>query len=741
MHRIKLVVLLAIVFASCSTFKELSPDPELSPAERGYIELKDGKDNFALDKGGKYFMKFPKPERDKFYVVMKLSPKSALDYYFTQTFDDGKGAIEKIRDDAAPSDSISAFAVNPSYIHYYWVIENVRSDVELTMKYRYVPHWRFMFENKYASSKQILDGNAVDRTTYNAIDRNFSFSGFKFSEKLAQLDGATNRLRTMRDDMKTLDGLFPPEIISSRDTAYESYKMLRRLTDDEIQFQENYHDVLKAFRTEQETQGDVGRFLAAAPQLAEFASQKSRFPERILDKARDAFGARLAPAENYYDEKLQTKNNAKPIAFDPPIANAKQLYDALDKPMPADFRSMLNFVERYNDEADALQSVNSLYAQTDNALSGTPAWTSEALYADLLGKVASAKAKTPESKAAGFGKFGGYTCAQLLANEVRIATARASLSENLYTSAQNFARNLNATSWSAAEDALRDIHYNTSYASVAAVNVQKQKIERAFENELFSRVKQISQQRVDAFVKANEAAIDDVPKLYRDSAFTPVHQINFSILGSDEVTRKRGEVQNYIDKLKFNEFPAASIKAIYRDFTRDINSRGVERARAIVEHGKFYKGDDKTLRSMVSECDPTVAKWISKTKEYRKQYALPVTNNKRGVNEYMFRTQLQIPTEAQFPVYEINVKLPKEVAEKARQQQWFESITINKQPIKNEGRFSITAPTADNDYESQIAPVQMDKEGRNVLEIRFKYPGYKVFEVSTMAQVPIIRKN
>jgi hypothetical protein len=740
MKRPYAVTLLALFFASCASYKELSPDPELSPAERGYSELKDGKDNFTLDKDGKYFMKFPKPERDKFYLVMKVNPKSALDYYFTNTFDDGKSG-ERIADDAAPSDSMSAFAVNPSYLNYYWVIENVRGDVELTMKYRYVPRWRFIFENKYATSKHILDGNSIDRTTYTSIDRNFSFSGFQFSEKLIQLDGATKNLRAMRDDLKTLDGLFPPEIVSSRDTAYENYKTLRKLTDDEIRYQENYAEVLRAFRTEAETQGDVSKFLAAAPQLAEFASQRNRFPERILEKAREIFGARLAPAENYFDEKLQAKNNTKPIAFDPPIANAKKLYDALDKPMPSDFRTMLGFVDRYNDEAEAVQTINGYYAHTDNALNANPPWTSEALYSDLLGKISNAKSKMPDSKAVAFDKFGRYPCAQLLDNEIRVASTRSTLSENLYSSARNFAQQLNATAWGAAEDALRGIHYNTSYASVAAVSSQKQKIERAFENELFNRVKQVSQQRVDAFVKTNEAAIDDVPKLYRDSAFTPVHQINFSILGSEEITRKRGEVQNYIDKLKFNDFPAASIKAIFRDFTRDINSRGVDRARAIVEHGKYYKGDDKTLRSMVTECDPTVAKWISKPKEYRKQYALPVTTNKRGTNDYMFRTQLQIPSDAQFPVFEINVKLPKEVAEKARQQQWYESITINKQPIKNEGRFVITAPTADNDYESQIAPVQMDKEGKNVLEIRFKYPGYKVFEVSTMAQVPIIRKN
>jgi hypothetical protein len=118
-----------------------------------------------------------------------------------------------------------------------------------------------------------------------------------------------------------------------------------------------------------------------------------------------------------------------------------------------------------------------------------------------------------------------------------------------------------------------------------------------------------------------------------------------------------------------------------------------------------------------------------------------VTNNTQGMNQYLFRVKMQIPSEAQFPVFDVNVKLPAEVAKNARQTQWFESITINKTPIKNEGRHRVTAPTADNNYESLITPVQMDKAGLNILEIRFNYPAFRVFEISVMAQVPIIRKN
>ncbi len=155
----------------------------------------------------------------------------------------------------------------------------------------------------------------------------------------------------------------------------------------------------------------------------------------------------------------------------------------------------------------------------------------------------------------------------------------------------------------------------------------------------------------------------------------------------------------------------------------------------------MYKGNDKQIASMVNECDPTIAKWIVRPKEYRRILALPVTTNKRGMNDYVFRIKLQIPSDAQFPVFDVNVKLPKEIAEAAKGDSWYDRITINNNLIKNEGRFRITAPLPDNNYESQITPVQMDKAGNNILEVRFKKAAFKVYEISAMAQVPIMKKN
>ncbi len=741
MNRLAALFLIVLVLSGCAAYKELSPSPELSPAERGYIELKDDDENFRLEKDKKYFIKFPRPERNQFYLVLKLSAKRTLEYYLTSQFENGEGPRQEIRDEAAANDSLSVYAIDTSVPTYYWVVEQVRSDVELVMKYRYVPQWRFTFENKYTEYKGVLTNNLVDRSTYNSIDRTFDFSSFPFAERIALLRATSKNVRSVQEELERLQSVFPPNIAATRDTAYEQYVELKNQTDNEYQFQQNYLNVLTVFSKERETQGNVGRFLQSAPTFAEFLGEGSRYPAPILEKARDVFSRRLNDAPGYFDDQLRAKRDTRKIVFDPPLANAKRLYDALGSTPPSEFRSVMDFVERYNVEAEAMQSVQEKFRQIDNAFAVNPPWSSEAFYVDLIGKVADIRARIPESRAVTFDRYGRYSCAMLLDADIRNAAARAELSDRVFSLGQQFVQRLNANAWASAEGTMKEIHFTSVPTGITAVADQKAKLVRAFESELFNRVKVVSQQRVDAFVKAHEAAIDNVPALYKDSAFVPAYTITFSTMGDAEVQRKRKEVQDYIDRLKYNDFPAASIRAIYRDFSRNINDRGVDRARAIVEHGRFYKGEDKQLRSIVNECDPTVAKWIVKPKEYRKLYALPVTTNRAGVNEYLFRVQLQIPSEAQFPVFEINVKLPQEIAAKAGTEQWYESITINNTPIKNEGRFTITAPTAANDYESQISPVQMDKEGRNILEIRFKYPGFKVFEISTMAQVPIIRKN
>jgi hypothetical protein len=261
------------------------------------------------------------------------------------------------------------------------------------------------------------------------------------------------------------------------------------------------------------------------------------------------------------------------------------------------------------------------------------------------------------------------------------------------------------------------------------------------EADLFSLLKNDTEQRIEAFLSRNGLTTDNVPGLYQDSVFLPRYRLTFSSAGPATVSQRNQQIDEYLVKARGVRFPEGAIRALYTDFVRNITNRGAEKTHAIVEHGKQYRGDDKQIKAYISECDPSVAKWIVRAKEYRKLYAVPVTADPRGTNEYLFRIRLNIPSDAQFPVFDITIKLPQEIAAKAGTEQWYRSITINAKPIKNEGRFRITSPAASNNFESLISPVQMDKEGNNILEVRFMFPGYRVFEISAMAQVPIIRKN
>jgi hypothetical protein len=732
------LLLFVLVLGGCSAYKELTPDPKLEPLERGYVELRNDDENFELEQGRKYFIKFPAPLRDRFALVLRVNSKSALLSYLTPAFEDGNDPSRRIPDQTPASDSLYVFAVEPAHPVYYWVIDLVQRDLQLVMQYRYVPEWRFTFENRYRSARETLDDNAVSRSTYNAITLDSDFESFNFDTPLRELREKTPAIRKLRDELVDLAGLFPAEATSRRDTAYVQYLDLKQMVDQELEFQENYQVVLEVFKKERETRGSVQQFVEAVPFFADFFSKRDRFPGRIVDKARQVFVRRLAETTAYLDGRLRAKSDLTPLASLDPVLT---LYNACNVPVPRDVENMHQFVLRFNLEANALKTYDERLSEIDSVFRLARGLPSDSLLTDLLDRVNILKTIVPESQAISTPQYGLYPCAILIDNSIRNARRQASFLQGLYQSGQRLVADIRRGSWASAEGVLRSLFNWADETSGTVFLSQKDRLVRAGEDEIFNRVRDASRQRVDAFVARNLSTITNVPSLYADSVFRPVYDITFSTLGEAAAVRKGREIEAYLDQKKTVEFPENAIKAIYRDFTSDLNDRGVEKARAIVEHGKWYKGNDKQVKGLIDECDVTTPKWIVRAKEYRKLYALPVTTLPGGTNQYMFRIRLQIPSEAQFPVFDVNIKLPEEVARNAGSRQWYDEITINKNPIKNEGRFRITSPTADNNYESLVTPVQMDKDGNNILEVRFSYPGFRVFEVSAMAQVPIIRKN
>jgi hypothetical protein len=735
------VYFLLFLVAGCAAYKELTPKPEVLPAERGYIELKNGDEQFTLDKDKKYFIKFPAPARDNFVLVLRINNKPIISSCLTGIFDDGVRPSDRIRDEAAGSDTLSVYAIDTRVLTFFWVVDTVRADTRLTMHYRYMPRWRYAFESRSAEFRETLQSNTVDRHTYESIGPDFRFDQFNFSKERGELDFKSGNLSAMRGELVKLGALLPPDIAGSRDTAYVSYTAMKSAVDDELRFQEDYAATLRFFEREQTSRGNTGAFLESAPVFADFLGQSGRFRKPIVDKGRELVTARLPEAQPYYENQVKAKNDTKRIAFHPAIEPVRRLFAVCEQPYPTELQSLEAFVARYNIEAGALLAARGRLGEIDKILQRNPVWLSDSLYAVLLMRDEEAKAALVGSELDRFERQRGYPCVSQMNQELAATRVQVTGFHSIHSRSRGVAGRINASAWGEAEAQLRELHTAPEVNENPTVRAHKAMFVSHLEADLFSRLKKLTEQRVDAFITRNELTTENVPGLYQDSVFLPLHRLTFSSAGPTTVSQRNQQIEEYLAKAKTVRFPVGAIRALYADFVRNISNRGAEKAHAIVEHGKQYQGDDKQIKAYVSECDPTVAKWIVRAKDYRKVYAVPVSANPRGTNEYLFRLRLNIPSDAQFPVFDITIKLPQEVAAKAGTEQWYQEITINKKPIKNEGRFRITSPKADNNYESLISPVQMDKEGNNILEVRFKYPGYRVFEISAMAQVPIIRKN
>ena len=299
---------------------------------------------------------------------------------------------------------------------------------------------------------------------------------------------------------------------------------------------------------------------------------------------------------------------------------------------------------------------------------------------------------------------------------------------------------LDNRNWPLCEENLRKLHEDINFLNPAEIYPLKSALVNELEDSLYTRIDRSSRARINKFLEDNIGTLENVDSLYSDSVFLPVYDVTFSSGSRKELLQKKADLIDHLARMKDNEFPAKAVKLLYDQFTSKPNDNGVLKARAIVTHGKYYKGDDKKTKQRIAECDPYSSKWIVKPKDYRRVFALPVTSNK-GKNKYVVRMMVDIPTEANFPVYDVNIKLSKEIASNAATEQWYETISLNKKQLKNEGRFTISAPSASNDYECQITPVQMNKGKGNVLEITFFHNSFKVHALSVMVQKPIIKKN
>jgi hypothetical protein len=788
MKRISLLLMLGMLWG-CATFKELEPIPPIQSAERGFIELQRDGENFILMKGEKYFIRFPRPTDNNFYLVLQTGLKKKVHNYFTASFDDGKGTITSLVDESASHDSMSVYAIDTSKTTYYWVIDTVYANNLLTVRYRYVPQWRYIVENKYDEYKAILDNNRVDRVVYQAMGPQFDFSSLNFATEQEKLRQKNGLLGKMNDALVRLKQIFPANIASSNDTMYQRYVTLSKESAEELAFQNDYDQVLSILQIEKESAGSFESFINRVPEFMRFLEQGTRIRKPIVDYVKSMLLRRLEAAEASYDGLLRAHNSVTRLILKPKFEEVAKLYKACDEKVPSKLQEIVDFVDEYNNAVASLANGAGAYQQVVSESRQKPLWPQDSYYRTLLAGLDKARKETPEFTLDKIDRFRKYSMTIQLGQEIRntaklIGELQASYSraaqvvekinglrppkeyrgiirllrENrdlpflleqypdvddllLKLLTDRIREQINANEWKGAEEELANLLDDRDYLNPAAIGPKKTQTVRVLESELFEQVKKQTFERVDAFIRRNETAVQNVPTLYADSAFLPVYVLTFSSESQARLLQKRKAIEEYVNQAKYYRFPENAIRLIYKELTKAPQDQGVEKARAILDHGRYYKGQDKSVRNIVDECNPAIAKLVNKPKDYRRVLVFPVNATAKSSNEYMFRINVKIPSEAKFPVYDVNIKVPPEIAQKAGTEQWFTEMTLNKKVIKTEGHMRLTAPSADNDYEAQVTPVQMEKDRDNIIEIKFKYPAFKLFEFSVMAQVPLIRKN
>jgi hypothetical protein len=784
-----------LIMLSCAPYAQLKPKPELSPAEQGYIQLKNDKKDFELKKEKKYVVMFPAPSEDNFYLVLNVPSKKKMNSFFSASYAENKTPGQKIKDETLWPDSLSVYAVHTKSPAYYWFLETGAQDFVLTMKYRYTPQWRFKFETKATEYNAILARNVVDRSAYKGIGTTTQIDGLNFSMAIDTIKRHEAALETVYKELLAIESIFPSRIVNSTDPAYQNYKKLRANLEDEMNFQKAYLAALDFFSKEKATRGNPEDFLAKTNDFISYFGQKNILAPNVANESQRVLKNRLDEVMPFLAMKMSGKEDATP--FDPALyhtgslASLVTLHEKADIPVPQDLTQMTKYVTDFDSKAKTLAALKDSVERIGKYVKDGPQFPNDDFFKGVVARMTAVQNALPAKIDEQYGKHATSKSAQALNAELaklatfvsqRLAESRQAevlvqqvnilktqgdfrAMEGLLVQAKQLGflldkyrdldkmcveqqakgikTSLAATSWQQAEAGLRALHGDQNFLNYQGILPLKEAAVRDLEDSLYTTIERVTRNRVNKFCEEKVTVLENVDSLYSDSVFFPVYDVTFSSGSKNHLAEKKAQLIADLAKMKDFEFPAKAIKLCYEQFIKNPEENGVLKARAVVTHGNHYKGDDKDLKIRIAECNPMSAKWISKPKEYRRVFALPVTDNRNrgGKNKYYIRLNVNIETDAQFPVYDVNIKLPKEIAQNAAATQWYDAISCNKTLLKNEGRFSIGAPTAANDWECQITPVQMNKDKGNILEVNFTYPAFKPFTVSVMVQKPIIKKN
>jgi hypothetical protein len=783
-----------LLFLGCAAYKQLMPLPALSPAEQGFQELKGKDGTFQLKKEKKYFVAFPAPADKNFYLVLDVPAKAQLGSWFTTELPKKKMSDYKVKDETLQPESTSVYAVQSGTAGYYWLIETVSADMAITLKYRYVPQWRFKFENRHAVFSATLKENVVDRKEYLALGTSFHFSPtYDFAGALASTDKHLAEINKVHAELLAIESIFPASILNSQDKAYQDYLALKKELEEERTFQMNWIDVLTFSQREIKTRGQVPEFLAQLDNDAAFFAQKSRYPENVVQECQKVIKTRLDETAPFYNGLVAEKTDWQPFAEGPfhlaALPKISTLYQAAGLTPADDIVNAGKFITEFNQKSTALTAAGQALekaAAAERALAEMPA---DNFFPGLIMELGAAQQSLPVAIGPEHALYKNFRSTAALNMEIRNTAGKIDELRGRYSLAAGLVPELNAfkarteytrmiellsrnrklgflleryagldnlsvekqakdirtalggQQWPAAEAGLQQLHADRTFLNPAAIEQKRRSAVLELEDALYAGIDQVTRQKILAFVDEKVNQLQNVDSLYTDPVFLPAYDVTFSSGSQQNLLDKKKELVGMLAAMKDNEFPAKAITLLYEEFMKNPDDNGVLKARAVVTHGKHYKADDKKVRIRMAELDPLLPKRVTQVKEYRRVFALPVTDKETGSNRYLCRLDLDVPSDAAFPVWDVTIKLPPAVAKNAAAEQWYEKLVLNDQVLKNEGRFSISAPSVENEYECQISPVQTKKDGRNILEIYFNHKSFKAYPISVMAQKPIIKKN
>jgi hypothetical protein len=801
--RLRYLVLGAITLSlGCAAYKQLSPDIDVSSAEGTYTQLlRNKKESFEVSKDSKYYIAFPAPDREGMYLVLSVPDKKKIGTSFTYQLVKAKKPGKRIGDETPYPDTVSVYPMpkgtfdtkgRPTQF-VYWLIEKVPATMELKMKYRYVLQWRYKYEVRQAAVAATLAHNRVNRSVYQAIGTAGALEGFGFTIAIDTVGKHTAELEKAYQDLLAAEKIFPSNVVGTPDKTYQDFLAIKKDLQDEIAFQMDYKATLDLFYKEYVTRGKPFELLSYVDDFITYFAGKQRYPANVLQEAQTVLKKRLEEAGPAYDQRVGEKQDGTPLDADRYrlkfVARIPALFEAAGVSVPAAWATMTAFVGDFQAKSTAVAALRDSLAQIAAFVKGQTGMPTDALFGPVATRTDALTKLMPPQLGQEHGRYLTYPCGVALNRDIQTLGADLQKQITGYREAEALVPQLNqlkaqrdyssmlgllkqklaltfltdkyrdldkmsveeqagairaslaSGAWAKSEAALRKLNTDDNFIDGAVFMPLKAHAVDYLEDSLYDKVERATRTRVMKFLDEKVTQLENIDSLYTDSAFLPVHDITFSSGGKKQLLQRKEQLVADLAKMKENEFPAKAVKLLYDQFVKTPGDSGVWKARACVTHGKHYTGDDKEIKIRISECDPTLAKWITKPTEYRRVFALPISDNLKGKNKYMVRLNVNIPTDAQFPVYDVNIKLPKEVAQNAAATQWYDEIKLNKVLLKNEGRFSITAPSAANEYECQITPVQMNKDANNILEVTFTYPAFKPFNVSVMVQKPIIKKN